>query len=193
MKFAPFSKMTGEVFVLDRADVDTDQIIPARFLTSTDRAGFGAAAFYDWRFDAAGSPLSDSPFAEIGDMTGKILVAGENFGCGSSREHAPWALVEFGCRIIISTKIADIFKGNALKNGLLAIEVVEETHRLLTATSGRSLTVDLQAEALTIDGREIPFSIDPFARQCLLDGTNALGVLLEALPQTLAFEQENGR
>ena len=191
MTFDPIRVFASKTLVLDQENIDTDQIIPARFLTTTEREGLGRAAFYDWRYDADGAPLAESPLTvtEAGDR--QILVAGANFGCGSSREHAPWALHDFGFRAVISSDIADIFTSNALKNGLLALEVDVETHRYLLDTPGVDVTIDLEREILMLtNGREVPFKIEPFARQCLLDGVDALGALLKAKDEIASYEKE---
>lgn len=193
MSFEPFTVLNSQVFALDRRDVDTDQIIPARFLTTTSRDGLGDGAFYDWRFDENGAPRGTDPFIGRDIAENAVLVAGDNFGCGSSREHAPWALTEFGFRVVISTRIADIFRSNALKNGLVAIEVPEDIHARLMERDGEPVTVDLEAEEIRFGNHQVSFKIDPFARACLLAGTDTLGVLLDALPEIEAFEKAANR
>ena len=154
-------------------NIDTDQIIPARFLTVTTREGLGENLFADWRLDP------DFPLNREDAKDARILVAGENFGCGSSREHAPWALVGFGFRAVVSRSIADIFKGNALKNGLLPVEVDSRTHAALLENSGWHVEIDLETMKLVLpDGREASFEIDGFARHCLLNGIDPLDFLL---------------
>ena len=138
-----FTQLTSRTFVLPQESIDTDQIIPARFLTTTTRAGLGARAFYDWRYDASGAPIADQPLNTLDTAEHRILVAGDNFACGSSREHAPWALTDYGFRAVISTSIADIFSSNALKNGLLPITVDPETHARLLADPGGRVGIDL--------------------------------------------------
>jgi 3-isopropylmalate/(R)-2-methylmalate dehydratase small subunit len=184
-----FAPLTSRTFVLAQANIDTDQIIPARFLTTTSRNGLGAAAFYDWRYDAHGAPIPQAPLNIVDISQHRVLVAGDNFGCGSSREHAPWALVDFGFRAVISTGIADIFASNALKNGLLPIIVDEAAHTALLAHPGGSITIDLERCEL-IDGNKVAtsFAIDSFARRCLLDGVDTLGWLIERLPAIQDFE-----
>jgi len=183
MSLEPFSILTSRTVVLTQKNIDTDQIIPARFLTTTKREGLGKAAFYDWRYDENGRPKNSSIFNGVNPATHQILVAGSNFGCGSSREHAPWALMDFGFRVVISSDIADIFKSNSLKNGLLPVTVDEETHRKLLASPGAEVTVDLQNERVTIEGvGETTFKIESFARRCLLDGVDPLGHLLNQIP-----------
>jgi len=185
-----FTTLTSRTFVLEQANIDTDQIIPARFLTTTSRDGLGAAAFYDWRYDSAGAPLADAPLNALDTSEHSILVAGDNFGCGSSREHAPWALADFGVRAVISTRVADIFTSNALKNGLLPITVDATTHARLLADPGGRVTIDLERCELSI-GNEPPiaFAVEPFARRCLLDGVDTLGWLIERLPDIETFEK----
>ena len=184
-----FTQLTSRTLVLPQANIDTDQIIPARFLTTTTRDGLGASAFYDWRYDASGNPLADAPLNTVDTAEHKILVAGENFACGSSREHAPWALMDYGIRAVVSTSIADIFSSNALKNGLLPVTVDPETHARLLADPGGRITIDLERCEL-IAGNEPPvsFTVDPFARRCLMEGVDTLGWLLERLPAIQAFE-----
>ncbi len=174
----PFRTLTSRTVVLPRADLDTDQIIPARFLKGTTSTGLGQWLFAGWRYDAQGNPKSDFVLADPRAQGAKILVGGPNFGCGSSREHAPWALVDHGFRVVISSSIADIFRGNAIKNGLLPIEVDAQTHAALLAEPFATVTVDLEACTVTQGTRQASFSIDPFARRCLLDGTDELGFLL---------------
>jgi len=186
----PFTTLTSRTIVLTQASIDTDQIIPARFLTTTTRQGLGAKAFYDWRYDANGEPLADAPLNRIDPAQHCILVAGDNFACGSSREHAPWALLDYGFRAVVSTSIADIFTSNALKNGLLPVTVDEATHARLLAEPGGRVSIDLESCELRI-GNQPPtaFSVEPFARRCLLDGVDQLGHLLHHLPAIEAFER----
>ncbi len=187
-----FTQLTSRTIVLAQESIDTDQIIPARFLTTTTRAGLGAKAFYDWRYDAAGAVITDAPLNTADTNEHKILVAGDNFACGSSREHAPWALLDYGVRAVISTSIADIFTSNALKNGLLPISVDKETHQRLLDDPGGRVTIDLERCMLSIGNTEpIPFKVEPFARRCLLEGVDTMGWLMERTPAIEAFEQEN--
>ena len=190
MSFDPISSLTSRTVVLTQENIDTDQIIPARFLTTTSREGLGKSAFYDWRFDEDGRPRNSSVFNGVNPETHQILVAGSNFGCGSSREHAPWALAGFGFRAVISSDIADIFKSNAMKNGLLSIEVDEATHRALLSAPGGEVTIDLESNAVRFgDGASAQFEMEPFARRCLLDGVDPLGHLLNQLPAIEEFER----
>jgi 3-isopropylmalate/(R)-2-methylmalate dehydratase small subunit len=184
-----FTQLTSRTLVLPQANIDTDQIIPARFLTTTTREGLGASAFYDWRYDANGTPIADAPLNAIEPSEHQILVAGDNFACGSSREHAPWALLDYGFRAVVSTSIADIFSSNALKNGLLPVVVDEATHARLLADPGGRITIDLERCEL-IAGNEpaVTFVVDPFARRCLMEGVDTLGWLIERLPAIQDFE-----
>jgi 3-isopropylmalate/(R)-2-methylmalate dehydratase small subunit len=184
-----FTQLTSRTLVLAQANIDTDQIIPARFLTTTSREGLGASAFYDWRYDADGKPIADSPLNSVDPAEHRVLVAGDNFACGSSREHAPWALLGYGVRAVISTSIADIFSSNALKNGLLPVQVDETTHTRLLADPGARVTIDLERCELTF-GNEPPvaFAVEPFARRCLLEGVDTLGWLTDRLSLIESYE-----
>ena len=188
----PFSTLTAHTAVLPQANIDTDQIIPARFLKVVDKQGLGEKAFFDWRFHADGSPNPAFPLNQEPHRSARILVAGDNFGCGSSREHAPWALLDFGFRAVISTRVADIFRGNALNNGLLALEVEPSFHRHLLHNAGTSLTVKLEQQLLTAEsGRSQSFDIDPFAKYCLMRGLDRMDFLLEQSTQLTRFEEAN--
>lgn len=182
----PFTSLTSKTFTIQEQNVDTDQIIPARFLTTTDRDGLGDFAFRDWRFDRADQP-TNHPLNSLDPAATQILIAGDNFGCGSSREHAPWALTAFGFRVVVSTSFGDIFKSNALKNGLLPVVVEAAVLEQLMADDG-PVTVDLDAEELRFGNHVISFETEPFARRCLLDGKDQMGALLAALPEIEAFE-----
>jgi 3-isopropylmalate/(R)-2-methylmalate dehydratase small subunit len=178
--------------VLSNENIDTDQIIPARYLTTTQREGLGRACFADWRFDAEGAERADFALNEARFRGAGALLAGRNFGCGSSREHAPWALLDYGIRAVISTRIADIFRNNALKNGLLPIVVSETQWQHLAAFAGQEIGIDLEALQLTLpDGSAIAFEIDAFARQCLLRGVDQLGYLLAENDAIERFEREH--
>jgi 3-isopropylmalate/(R)-2-methylmalate dehydratase small subunit len=175
----PLVRIESQTVVLPTENIDTDQIIPARYLTATTREGFGEKLFADWRFDASGRPRPDSPLDAPAARGARVLVAGRNFGCGSSREHAVWALHGFGFRAVISSEIADIFKRNALKNGLVPVELGADAHRQLLAAPGARVAVDVEALAVTLpDGSRVPFALDPFARRCLLEGKDELAFLL---------------
>ncbi|WP_370177628.1 3-isopropylmalate dehydratase small subunit [Alteriqipengyuania sp.] len=185
----PFTRLEARTLVVRQSNIDTDQIIPARFLTTTTREGLGKSAFYDWRYTADDQPKNASPFPVAGAGDRQVLVAGPNFGCGSSREHAPWALLDYGFRAVVSSDIADIFKSNSLKNGLLPVEVDAETHAALLEQPGMAIAIDLEECTLTTEsGIEAAFSIEPFARRCLLDGVDPLGHILAHNDQILAYE-----
>ncbi len=170
-------------------NIDTDRIIPARFLTTTERAGLGRFAFNDWRYRDDGSNNPDFPLNRPEAAGCTILVAGRNFGCGSSREHAPWALFDYGIQVVISSEIADIFRSNALKNGLLAIVLPPEQHAELLANPGWQLTVDVSEQSITLpDGRQFAFALEPFARHCLLNGVDQLGFLLQQSDAIRSYE-----
>jgi 3-isopropylmalate/(R)-2-methylmalate dehydratase small subunit len=193
----PFGSFTSAVIPLPAENVDTDQIVPARYLKVTDKAGLREALFRDWRYDADGGlkePLFVMDRLAMADR--QILLVGDNFGTGSSREHAPWALVAWGIRAVISTSFADIFKSNALKNGLLPIVVDPEKHRqlfeLIEAQPSVALSVDLEAQLVHLPGDEdLPFDVDPFAKEMLLAGTDEMGWLLSREPAMLAFERDH--
>lgn len=194
---AAFRSATSRVVVLDVNDIDTDQIIPARFLKGTSKSGLGGRLFNDWRYEADGSPKASFVLNQPGAKGVSVLLAGHNFGCGSSREHAPWALVDFGFRVVIATSFADIFKSNALKNGLLPVEVDAATHQRLRAAVVKDpsveVTVDLQASSLRLpDGTSATFPVDPFSRKCLLDGVDELGYLQSMESRIAAFEAARG-
>ncbi len=189
----PIRAFSGKVVSLPINDVDTDQIIPARFLKVTDKAGLGANLFADWRYDANGAPRPDFVLNRPEHQGAEVLAVGDNFGCGSSREHAPWALKGAGFKAVISTSFADIFKNNALKNGLLPVVVDSDTlqqlHSLVDEDPEVRVTVDLAAQTLTLpDGRSVAFPIDPFAKYCLLNGVDQLGFLLGLDADIAAYE-----
>jgi 3-isopropylmalate/(R)-2-methylmalate dehydratase small subunit len=178
--------------VIPTSNIDTDQIIPARFLTSTSRAGFGKNLFADWRYDAAGHPKPDFALNQADAQGARILVAGRNIGCGSSREHAAWALQDFGIDAVISTEFADIFRTNCLKNGLVPVLVDEQTHAWLLANPGAELTIDVEKSTLSLpDGKAIEFPLEGFARYCLLNGVDELGYLLSQHAAICAYEQQH--
>ncbi len=182
--------ITSRTLVMASTNIDTDQIIPARFLTTTTRDGLGKALFADWRYDAEGQPRPDFLLNTPEAVGRSVLVAGRNFGCGSSREHAPWALVDFGFRAVISTEIADIFRSNALKNGLVPVIVDEQAHAWLLEHPGAEVTVDVERCVLSLpDQREVSFPLENFARYCLLNGVDELGFLLSRLPAIEEYEQ----
>ena len=189
----PFTNFESRVVPLPVNNVDTDQIIPARFLKTTSKQGLDQQLFYDWRYDDKGQPKPDFILNRPDVRGAEVLLAGDNFGCGSSREHAPWALTQFGFRAVISTSFADIFRGNALKNSLLPVVVPADVHKALFATVVKNpearVKIDLAAQKLTLpDGRTVEFPVDAFARQCLLDGVDELGYILKQEPAIAAFE-----
>jgi 3-isopropylmalate/(R)-2-methylmalate dehydratase small subunit len=186
-----FKTLRSRTVVLTQQNIDTDQIIPARFLKTTEKRGLGRSLFADWRYDEAGSPRPDFPLNGPAAHGASILVAGDNFGCGSSREHAPWALVDFGFRAVVSSSIADIFRSNAAKNGLLAVVVPADAHARLLAAPGAEVTVDLEQRTLRLgDGPPVIFPIDPFSRHCLLQGVDELGFLLGQREAITRFERD---
>ncbi len=189
----PFTTFKSRMVPLKVDNIDTDQIIPARFLKTVSKAGLGDQLFYDWRYDEQGRLKPDFILNQPRAQGAAILLAGDNFGCGSSREHAPWALTQFGFRAVISTSFADIFKQNALKNSLLPVLVPREIHAALFAMVERNpdveVTVDLAARKLVLpDGREVEFPVDEFARHCLLEGVDELGYILKQEAAIAAFE-----
>ena len=190
----PYATFTSAVIPLARENVDTDQIVPARYLKVTDKAGLAEALFRDWRFDENGCFVEPLFVLDKPGMAGRaVLLAGDNFGGGSSREHAPWALAAWGIRAIISTSFADIFRNNALKNGVLPITVEPERHRqlfeLVAVDPEVELTVDLESQVVHLPGDEdLPFDVDPFAKLMLLRGTDELGYLLDRRPEVDAWE-----
>lgn len=174
----PVRSVRSSTVVLPTRDIDTDQIIAARFLTTTSMEGLGDSLFFDLRFNGDGSEKQDFPLNSPQAAGCQILVAGNNFGCGSSREHAPWALLDYGFQAVISSEIADIFKNNALKNGLLAIVVDSTSHKYLLDNPGVEIAIDVASATLTLpDGRNVQFAIDDFARHCLIEGIDQLGFL----------------
>jgi 3-isopropylmalate/(R)-2-methylmalate dehydratase small subunit len=190
----PFSSFTSKVIPLPAENVDTDQIVPARFLKVTDKAGLGEALFRDWRFEADGSLKEPRFVLDEPEMAGRrILIAGDNFGCGSSREHAPWALVAWGVQAVITTSCADIFQGNALKNGLLPIivdpERLAQLFELVERDPTVELSVDLESQVVHLPGDEdLPFNVDPFSKLMLLKGTDEMGYLLGKAAEIDAWE-----
>jgi 3-isopropylmalate/(R)-2-methylmalate dehydratase small subunit len=184
-------RIHGRTVVLPTRDIDTDQIIAARFLTTTSSEGLGKSTFYDLRYNKDGSEKADFALNQPAAEGCSILIGGNNFGCGSSREHAPWALLDYGFEAIISTEIADIFKNNSLKNGLLAIVIDEDTHQWLLANPGAEITIDVEASSITLpDGREVGFAMESFARYCLLEGIDQLGFLQNASTAIDAYEED---
>jgi 3-isopropylmalate/(R)-2-methylmalate dehydratase small subunit len=186
----PIRQIRSRTVVLPFTNIDTDQIIPARFLRTTTRAGLGQQLFADWRYGADGVLKPDFPLNRSDAAGRAVLVAGRNFGCGSSREHAPWALLDYGFRAVISTEIADIFRSNSLKNGLLPIEVDEPTGQWLLEHPGAEVTIDLDTTTLCLPGGNVvTFPIEGFARYCLLNGVDELGFLIARQAEIAAYEQ----
>lgn len=186
----PIRTLRSRTVVLAQANIDTDQIIPGRFLTTTTKVGLGEQLFADWRYDAAGKPRPEFVLNQPAARGCAVLVAGRNVGCGSSREHAPWALLDYGFRAVVSTEIADIFRSNSLKNGLLPVIVDDETHAWLIANPGAEITIDLESSTLTLpSGRAVRFPIEAFARYCLLNGIDETGYLLQQSAAIDAYER----
>ncbi len=184
-----FEKLESKTVVLPIDNIDTDQIIPARYLKAISKDGLGEGLFVDWRKNPDGSLNPEFPLNKPESKGAQILVAGDNFGCGSSREHAPWALVQNGFRAVVSTSFADIFKGNALKNGLLPVVVPADVHKQLLNASGKTVAIDLAAQTLTpAGGNATHFPMDPFAKRCLLDGVDELGYMLKQDAAIAAYE-----
>ena len=193
MSLQPLTHLRSRTVCLPERNIDTDRIIPARFLTTTTRDGLGQHAFNDWRWREDGTPDPAFPLNRPEAAGAAVLVAGRNFGCGSSREHAPWALLDAGIRAVVSAEIADIFRSNALKNGLLPIVLDEAVVEDLLATPGQDVVIDVAAATLTLaDGRSFTFPIDGFARTCLLEGVDQLGYLLKQAPHIQRFESTHG-
>ena len=189
MTMEPIRRIVSRTVVLPQRDVDTDQIIPARYLKVTRRGGLGEALFADWRYDKDGKPRSEFPLNDPKSKGAQVLVAGANFGCGSSREHAPWALRDYGFRAVVSSSIADIFRTNALKNGLVPVVVDAAVHDRLLATPGIEVTIDLDTRTLGAEGIRASFPLDPFARHCLMNGVDELGYLLEQSKAISEYEE----
>ena len=192
---AQFTQLTSGVVPLPANDIDTDQIIPARFLKATDKLGMGNNLFADWRYNADGSPKADFVLNKPESAGKQVLLAGDNFGCGSSREHAPWALTGFGFRAVISTSFADIFRNNALKNGLLPVIVDVETHKMLfdlmAEVPHAEVNIDLASQTVNLpNGHSVNFPIDSFSKTCLLKGVDELGYILGFETQIAAFENQ---
>ncbi len=191
---AQFTTLTSRVLPLPVNDIDTDQIIPARFLKATDKKGMGDNLFADWRYNADGSPKAEFVLNQPNSKGAQVLLAGDNFGCGSSREHAPWALTGFGFKAVISTSFADIFRNNSLKNGLIPIIVDEATHKMLfdliEEIPNAEVTVDLASQTLILPNGSVEFPIDPFNKTCLLNGVDELGYILGFEKEIAAFEEK---
>jgi len=192
---AQFTTLTSRIVPLPANDVDTDQIIPARFLKVTDKNGLADALFYNWRYHDDGSPKPEFVINKAEYKGAQILLAGDNFGCGSSREHAPWALTSYGFRAVISTSFADIFRNNSLKNGLIPVIVDDQTHQMLfdliAEVPNVQLTVDLESQTLSFPLGSVNFPIDPFSKTCLLNGVDELGYIMNFEKQIAEFELRN--
>ncbi len=193
----PFAKLTSIMIPLPMRNIDTDQIIPARYLKVTGKEGLAEGLFHDWRYEADGTPNPDFVLNQPEYQSASIFLAGDNFGCGSSREHAPWALVGWGIRVVISTSFADIFRNNALKNGLLPVVVDADIHEslldLTVEAPQAEITIDLAGQSVQLpDGSEVGFPIDPFARKCLLEGVDQLGYIRSFEDQIAAYEAAQG-
>ena len=186
-------KIESRVVSMPVDNIDTDQIIPARFLKTISKIGLGDQLFNDWRYLADGSPNPDFVLNKPESQGVEILLAGDNFGCGSSREHAPWALTQFGFKAVISTSFADIFKSNSLKNMLLPIEVSRDVHaklfKMYAADAAMKLTIDLASQTMTLpDGEKVQFAVDPFSKNCMLQGVDEIGYILKQIGAVEAFE-----
>ncbi|MBI9049274.1 MAG: 3-isopropylmalate dehydratase small subunit [Anaerolineaceae bacterium] len=193
-----YTKFTSKVMPLPINDIDTDQIIPARFLKVIDKEGIGKNLFFDWRYLPDGSPNPEFIINDPKYNDAAILLAGDNFGCGSSREHAPWALVDHGFKVVISSSFADIFYNNALKNSLLPIKVDPETHEmlfhLLEEVPNAQISIDLEEQVVHLPtGDSVDFPLDPFAKHCLLEGVDQLGYLINLQDKTAEYEKVNGK
>jgi 3-isopropylmalate/(R)-2-methylmalate dehydratase small subunit len=190
-----FTTLTSRLAPLSIDNIDTDQIIPARFLKTISKAGLGDNLFSDWRYDANGNPKPDFILNQPEGHAAHILLAGDNFGCGSSREHAPWALIQYGFRAVISTSFADIFRGNALKNSLLPVivppEVARQLFEAVRTDPAVTVTIDLATQTLTLpDGSSVGFPVDEFAKQCMLQGVDELGYILQLEDEIRAYESK---
>ena len=189
---APFRTITSRTALLLQDDVDTDQIIPARYLKGTSRDGLGPHLFADWRRDAAGQPRPEFVLNRLDARGAQVLVAGRNFGCGSSREHAVWALRDHGFRAVVALSFADIFRSNALKNAVAPVQVGPEAHARLVKAGGGEVTIDLVALRITLpDGTWSPFPLEPFSRHCLIEGVDELAYLIAQQADITAYERRN--
>ncbi len=181
-------------FNLPVDNIDTDQIIPGLFLTTTERDGLGKFCFHSWRFDENGDERADNPLRNWDPDTQQVLVAGSNFGCGSSREHAPWALLDYGFKAVISTQFADIFRNNSLKNGLLPVQVDDRVVEFLLANPGQLVRIEISNNTLTVEGfGEFEFPLDPFSAYCLTRGIDQLDFILENEQEISSYEQQHGK
>jgi 3-isopropylmalate/(R)-2-methylmalate dehydratase small subunit len=187
----PIKTIRSRTAVLPLSNIDTDQIIPARFLRATTREGFGKHLFSEWRYDESGAPRADFVLNKPEAQGCAILAAGRNFGCGSSREHAPWALTDYGFRAVVSTEFADIFRNNSLKNGLVPVLVDDETSQWLLANPGAEISIDIESSTLTLpNGKSVKFPLEAFSRFCLMNGVDELGFLLSKNADIAAYESK---
>lgn len=189
-----FTQLTSRTCVLPQSSIDTDQIIPARFLTTTTRTGLGAKAFHDWRHNEAGEP-NDHPLNTLDAASHRILVAGDNFACGSSREHAPWALLDFGIRCVIASSYSDIFYSNCFKNGILPVILpqaqIDELLKEAEENPGAPMEVDLEKQVVTRGNKfSFGFEIDPFRKHCLMNGLDEIGLTMEKEAHIASFEKD---
>lgn len=193
MSFQPLKTVTSRTMVLPLENIDTDQIMPAKFLSMTTKAGLGEYVFANLRYDANGAPTDHELNSEDGNSC-EILVAGHNFGCGSSREHAPWGLTDYGFRVVISSEIADIFRNNSLKNGLLPIVIDKSAHQWLLDHPGEEVTIDLETQQVRLpkNGGTYNFDIDAFSRHCLMEGVDEMGYLQNQDDAIAAYEKARG-
>ncbi len=193
MSFQPLKTVTSRTLVLPLTNIDTDQIMPAKFLSMTTKAGLGEHVFANLRYDANGNPTNHELNSEAGKAC-EILVAGHNFGCGSSREHAPWGLTDYGFRVVISSEIADIFRNNSLKNGLLPIVIEKSAHQWLLDHPGEEVTIDLDTQQVRLpkNGGTYNFEIDAFSRHCLMEGVDEMGYLQNQDDAIAAYEKARG-
>lgn len=195
MTIAPIATVESCAVLLALDDIDTDQLIPARFLTTTERRGLGRHLFADWRYAADGSPHSGFALNTPANQGRRILVAGRNFGCGSSREHAPWALADYGFQAVIASSFADIFRNNALKNGLVPVQLMEAEHAALVqcidAAPDTVVRVDIASRSVSVGGMRCAFPLEPFAQHCLLEGIDQLGFLLGAAHDIARYESRH--
>ena len=193
MSFAPLKTITSKTLVLPASNIDTDQIMPARFLTMTTKAGLGQRLFNDWRYEKDGTETNHYINSDAAKAC-KILVGGHNFGCGSSREHAPWALTDYGIRVVISSEIADIFRNNSLKNGLLPVVIEKNAHQWLLDHPGEEITIDLEAQEVRLpkNGGTYKFEIDAFSRHCLMEGVDEMGYLQAQDADIKKYEDARG-
>lgn len=187
------SEIAGVAAVIENENIDTDQIIPAEYLKITDKKGLGEHLFSNWRYNKSGDVNPDFVLNQDATKQAKILIAGDNFGCGSSREHAPWALVDFGIRVVVSSSIADIFRNNSVKNGLLPIVIDKSSHQFLLQQNAQAISVNIETQTITVKDKVFEFSLEPFTRFCFLNGMDQLKFLLSHEQQIQDFESQQVR